>query len=79
MNEDEVRNIIEAALKGGDKTPGLFDLPRLIAIRSEIQSCTSINDVLGIIEEHRSVLSKAFGLSDDVIEETMEKLKALES
>ncbi len=79
MNKDEVRNIIEATLKGGDNTPGLFDLPRLIVIRSEIQSCTSINDVLEIIEEHRSLLSRAFGLSDDVIEETVEKLKALEN
>lgn len=79
MNKDEVLNIIEAALKGGDKTPGLFDLPKLMGIKSKIQSCTSVNDVLGIIEEHRSLLSKAFGLSDDVIEETVEKLKALES
>lgn len=79
MDKDEVLNIIEAALKGGDKTPGLFDLPKLMGIKSKIQSCTSVNDVLGIIEEHRSLLSKAFGLSDDVIEETVEKLKALES
>jgi hypothetical protein len=79
MNKDEVLNIIEAALKGGDKTPGLFDLPKIMGIKSKIQSCTSVNDVLGIIEEHRSLLSKAFGLSDDVIEETVEKLKALES
>jgi hypothetical protein len=79
MNRDEVRNIIEATLRGGDKTPGLFDLPRVIVIESEIQSCTSINDVLDIIEKHRSLLSKAFGLSDDVIEETVKKLNALEN
>jgi hypothetical protein len=78
MNRDEVRRIIEATLRGGDKTPGLFDLPRIIGIKSEIQSCTSINSVLGIIEQHRGLLSKAFGLSDDVIEETMKKLRALE-
>ncbi|MBI3478760.1 MAG: hypothetical protein HY016_00135 [Nitrosomonadales bacterium] len=79
MNRDEVRNIIEATLRGGDKTPGLFDLPRIMGIRSEIQSCTSINDVIGIIEKHRSLLSKAFGLRDEVIEQTMKKLSALES
>ncbi len=79
MNRDEVRNIIEATLRGGDKTPGLFDLPRILGIKLEIQSCTSINEVLGIIEKHRSLLSKAFGLSDDVIEATKKKLRALES
>ena len=79
MNRDEVRNIIEATLRGGDTTPGLFDLPRILGIKSEIQSCTSINDILGIIEKHRSHLSKAFGLNDDVIEDAKKKLRALES
>lgn len=79
MNKDEVLNIIEATLKGGDKIPGLFDLPKIMGIKSQIQSCTSIDDVLGIIDEHRSLISKAFGLSDDVIESAVEKLKALEN
>jgi hypothetical protein len=79
MNRDEVRNIIEGTLRGGDKIPGLFDLPKIMGIKSEIQSCTSIIEALGVIEKHRSLLSKAFGLSDDVIEETMKKLRALES
>jgi len=79
MNKDEVLNIIEATLKGGDKTPGLFDLPKIMGIKSEIESYTSINDVIGVIEKNRNLISKAFGLSDEVIEETMEKLKALES
>lgn len=79
MNKDEVLNIIEATLKGGDKTPGLFDLPKIMGIKSKIQSCSSINDVIGVIEEHRNLISKAFGLSDDVIENAVQKLKALES
>jgi len=79
MNKSEVLNIIEATLKGGNKTPGLFDLPKIMGIKSELQSCASINDVLGIIEKHRSTISKAFGLSDEVIAATVEKLKALES
>ena len=79
MNKSEVLNIIEATLKGGSKTPGLFDLPKMMDIKSEFQSCASINDVLGIIEKHRSTISKAFGLSDEAIAATVEKLKALES
>lgn len=79
MNRDEVRNIIEAALRSGGKKPGLFDLPRVLGIQSEIQSCASINDVIVIIEKHRSLLAKAFGLSDEVIEQAMQKLRALGS
>ncbi len=79
MNKDEALNIIEATLMSGDKTPGLFDLPKIMGIKSEIKSYTSINDVIGVKEENRYLISKAFGLSDDVIEETMEKPKVLES
>jgi hypothetical protein len=50
-----------------------------MGIKSKIESYTSINDVIGVIEKNRNLISKAFGLSDEVIEETMEKLKALES
>jgi hypothetical protein len=79
MNKDGVLNIIEATLKGGDKTPGLLDLPKIMGIKSKIQSCSSINDVLVIIDGHRILISKAFGLSNDAIEKAKEKLKALES
>jgi hypothetical protein len=79
MNKDEVHNIIEATLKSGARTPGLFDIPKMLLIKAEIQSCTSISDVLWIIEKHRNLISKAFGLRDDVLEESMQKLKALES
>ena len=65
-------------LMRGDKTPGLFDLPTIMGIKSKMQSCASINDVLGIIEENRNLIFKAFGLSGVAIEETVEKLKSLE-
>jgi len=79
MNKSEVLNIIEATLKGGNKTPGLFDLPKMMGIKSELQSCASISDVLGVIEKHRNIICKAFGLSDEAIAATVAKLKALES
>jgi hypothetical protein len=78
MNKEEIINIIESTLKSGDKTPGIFDLAKIMAIKTEIQSCTSINAVLALIEEHRDLISKAFGLSEDVIESTVQKIKALE-
>jgi hypothetical protein len=78
MNKEEIISIIENTLKSGDRTPGIFDLPKIMAIKAEIQSCTSVNAVLGLVEEHRDLISKVFGLSEDVIEETVQKIKALE-
>jgi hypothetical protein len=78
MNKEEIISIIENTLKSGDKTPGIFDLAKIMAIKAEIQSCTTVNAVLGLIEEHRDLISRAFGLSEDVIEETVQKIKAIE-
>lgn len=78
MKKAEVINIIEAALKSGDKTPGLFDLPKIMGIKSKIESCATIGDVLELISEHRSFITKAFGLREEVMQQAIEKLKALQ-
>jgi hypothetical protein len=78
MDKQAVLNIVEAALKSGNKTPGLFDLPKIMGIKAELQSCTSIKGVLEIIDHHRDLIAKAFGLNEAVIEETVEKLKMLQ-
>jgi hypothetical protein len=77
MNKTAVINIIEAALKSGDKSPGLFDLPKIMGIKAKIESCTSIGDVLEIVSEHRSFIIKAFGLREEVMNQALEKLQSL--
>jgi hypothetical protein len=78
MDKEAVIRIIESALKSGNKTPGLFDLPKIMGIRSELQSCNSINDVLCIIDNHKTLITKAFGLKEEVIAGAVAKIKALE-
>ena len=78
MNKAAVRSIIESTLKSGNKTPGLFDLPKIIGVKSRLESCASISEVIGVLEENRSLISKSFGLSDTEINEGVAKLKALE-
>lgn len=77
MNHIEVRNIIKATLNRGDKTPGLFDLPKLLGVKSKLESCTSIDDVVSLLEGHRSLISKSFGISDVAYNESVVKISAL--
>lgn len=77
MNKIAVIHIIETVLKSGDKSPGLFDLPKIMGIKAKIESCTSVGDVLEIVAEHRSFITKAFGLREEAMNQAMEKLKAL--
>lgn len=79
MDKQAILNIIETTLASGSKVPGMFDLPKIMSVKSEIQNCHSINDVLAIVEEHRPLISKAFGLTEDKIEQTIQKIKSLEA
>jgi hypothetical protein len=76
MNKAEVRDIIESTLARGSKRPGLFELPKILGIRSRLESCGSVDEVIGVLEDNRSVISRSFGISDEVFDSGVEKLKA---
>lgn len=76
MNKDRVRNIIEATLKSGNKTPGIFDLPRILGVKNKLESCATISDVIAVLEDNRSHISRTFGLSDAQFNQGLEKLRA---
>jgi hypothetical protein len=77
MNKDEVRSIIEATLMSGSKTPGLFDLPKILGLKSKLESSSTIGEVIGLLEENWSFIAKSFGLSDAGLNTGLEKLKGL--
>ena len=77
MNKAEVRIIIESTLTSGNKTSGLFDLPKILGVKIKLESCASIGEVIGILEGNRSLISKSFGLSDAAFYESVEKTKTL--
>lgn len=77
MNKDKVKSIIESTLKNGNKSPGLFDLPKILGVKSKLESCNNISEVISVLEGRRSFLSKSFGLSDKLFDEGEDSLKAL--
>ena len=77
MNKDKVRSIIETTLTSGRKSPGLFDLPKILGVKSKLESCGTIGEVVCVLEDHRSLISKSFGLSDKMFEDGVASLKAL--
>ena len=77
MNKVEVCSIIESTLMSGNKTPGLFDLPKMLGVKNKLESCASIGEVIGILENNRSLISKSFGVSDALFNGGVDKIKAL--
>lgn len=74
MNKAEVRSIIESTLSSGNKMPGLFDLPKILGVKSKLESSSSIAEVIEILEANRSFISKSFGLNDAVVDDSLLKL-----
>jgi len=77
MNKTEVRNIIEATLTSGTKIPGLFELPKVLTIKSKLESCASVAEALQIIQANRDTLSKSFGISEATFDAGIVQLKSL--
>jgi hypothetical protein len=76
MNKTEIRSIIETTLTSG-KTPGLFDLPKVLSVKSKLESCDSIAEVVGVLNENRSLISKSFGISEAIFDDGIDKLNSL--
>jgi hypothetical protein len=79
MNKAKVRGIIETTLSSGNKTPGLFDLPKMLGVKSRLESSSSIAEVVEILEANRKLISKSFGLNDAVVDDSLLKLKSIET
>lgn len=77
MKKEEISRIIESALKSGNKMPGMFDLPKIFALKVTLETCKSVAEVLAILEGSRELISKSFGLSDEAINSTVAKIKAM--
>jgi hypothetical protein len=69
--------IIESTLKSGDKTPGLFDIPKVLKLKSRLESCDSVEEVIAVLEDNRNLITKAFGLDNQTITNGILSIKGL--
>lgn len=79
MRKDKIKAIIETTLTSGSKMPSLLDLPKVMSVKSKLEGCQSIPEVLSVLEDHRSLITKSFGIHDQVLNESMTKIRALET
>lgn len=50
---------------------------KVLGVKSKLESCTSISEVIGILEDNRSLISKSFGVGDELFNCGVVRLKAL--
>ena len=79
MDKFGVYSLIESIILRGGKFPEAVGLKRIQAVQSELESCTSIHNVLTILSAHRELICMSFGISDSDFDECLENIQSLES
>jgi hypothetical protein len=78
MNKDLVITEIQSSLKThGTKSPGPFDLPEMYKLKTKLENATSLDEVQFLIKDNASFIKKAFGVTEENIENLVIRLGLL--
>jgi len=53
--------------QSGNKNPELFDIPKVLKLKSSLESFDSVDEVIAILKDNRNLITKVFGLDDNAI------------
>lgn len=68
MNKDAVKQILERTLRAGGMMPSIFQMPKAMMLKSELEACTEVKQVVHILQGETAFLSKAFGVSKEEVQ-----------
>jgi len=63
-NKELVRRTIEKTIACGTKTPGIFQIPKALQLKAELESCNSIPEVCLKLMRNKEDICSIFGLRD---------------
>lgn len=78
MDKAGVYCILESTIRLGGKAPGTVSNRKLRAIQAELELCNSVNEVVAILDTHRSFICQSFGIDDLNFDECLVDIKSLE-
>ena len=79
LDKAGVYSIIENTIRVGGKSPGTLSHNKILVVKSELESCTSIYAVVSILENNRNLICKSFGVEDSAFDECIEDIKLLDA
>jgi hypothetical protein len=79
IDKTKIYNIIDAAIRLGNKSPRTLSIKKIDVVQSELASCKSIDEVVTILETNRRLICDSFGVEDSAFDQCVEELKELEA
>lgn len=76
MSEEKIRGRIQAALATG-KLPGVFDIPKVVALKSNLEKCDKSGDVAAMLDQNRVAIIKIFNISETELSACIRDIRAV--
>ena len=78
MDKAGIYCILESTIRLGGKVPGTVNIRKLQAIQADLELSNSVDEIIAILEIHRSLICQSFGIDDLNYDECMGDIKSLE-
>lgn len=79
FDKARIHSIIDSSIRLGGKYPGTLTLKNIRALQSELECCTSIDEVVALLEDNRSHICTGFGVKDAGFEDCLADIRSLGS
>ena len=77
MERHTVEMLITSSLKKGGKTPGMFQVPKALTLKSALEACTNQSQVVHQLASNAEFICKEFGVTATDLEILKQKIAAM--
>ncbi|MBU6468249.1 MAG: hypothetical protein KGN31_04250 [Betaproteobacteria bacterium] len=75
MNKELIKSLLEKAFQQSTKTPSLWQLPKTLQIKNQLEAAKSVQEVVSLLEHNSTFLQEALGLNHALFTETVNRIK----
>lgn len=79
FDKARIHSIIDSSIRLGGEYPGTLTLNNIRALQSELECCTSIDEVVALLEDNRSQICTGFGVKDAGFDDCLADIRSLGS
>jgi hypothetical protein len=77
MQKENIKSILEHAFKQSNKTPSLWHLPKILQIKTQLEQCSTVPEVLSLLEKNKEFIKDSLGLSEQIFSTAVTSINKL--
>ncbi|KXW55339.1 hypothetical protein LHV13_04790 [Ferrovum sp. PN-J185] len=77
MQKEQIKLILEKAFQQSNKTPSLWHLPKILQIKTQLEHCSTVPEVLSLLENNREFIKDSLGLTEPIFSAAITSINKL--